>query len=141
MNGGDRQDLSYDLELLLVRIPVGRYMLVLGNRGYCTGYLKLNRNTFKWLYNGESKTVGSYWEPSDDYIMLPEDLKPSIKITSGKDNVKVWKVKASGLVIYEGSEADEPMKNADWKFCSELGVYYLVDHSNRTTYIKMKVNE
>jgi hypothetical protein len=133
--------LSYDLELILVRVPVGRYMLALGNRGYCTGYLKLNRNTFKWLYNGESKTVGSYWEPSDEYIILPEDLEISTKISYEDDDVKVWKIKDSSLLIYDGIEDSEPMKNENWRFCSELGVYYLADHSNRTTYIKMKVNE
>lgn len=125
--------------MLLVRVPVGRYILVLGKRGYCTGYLKLNRNTFKWLYNGESKTVGSYWETSDTYIILPEDLKPSTKINYDDDDVKVWEVKDYSLLIYEGIEDYEPMKDEDWKFCSELGIYYLSDYSSRTTYIKMKV--
>lgn len=139
INGGNRQDLAYDLEMILVRVPQGRYMLALGNRGYNTGYLKVNRNTFKWLYNGESKTVGSYWETRDTYIILPEGVEPSTRIDYEDDNVKVWELGKSESVIYEGIEDYDPMKDEDWKFCAELGIYYLVDYTNKNTYIKMKV--
>lgn len=140
-NGGNRQDLAYDLEMLLVRVPVRRYMLALGNRGYCTAYLKLDRNTFKWLYNGESKKVGSYWETRDTYIILPEELKPSTKIQYEDDIVKVWELGDSNILIYDGVEDYDPIKKEDWKFCSELGIYYITDYAKHKTYIKMKVTK
>lgn len=140
INGGDKSRLKGQLRDLLEEVPVGSYILVLGERGYNTGYIKISEDKFKWLYNGEIKAINSYWETSDSYIILPKSFKPSSRIDFDDDLVQVYEIENSNEEIYLGLEEDDPMKDEDWSFCADLSVYYFIDYyPNNMTYIKRKV--
>lgn len=139
INGGSKSELARELKKLLAKIPVSRYILVIGDRGYNTGYFKSSENSFKWLYNGEKKSIDSYWETKDSYIILPSEFKIGSRIDFDDDKVVVWEVSGSDNEVYRGLEDYEPMKDEDWRFCADLGLYYLVNYSKHTMYIKAKV--
>lgn len=141
INGGDKDKLAEELVERLNEIPVGSYILVLGNRGYNTGYIKISSDKYKWLYNGEVKEIGSYWNTSDSYIVLPKSFKPSDRINYEDDLVQVYEISESNDEIYLGIEDYEPMKDEDWKFCRDIGVYYFIDYSSNGNkiFIKRKV--
>jgi len=139
INGGSETELQAKLQKLLTRVPDGRYVLDLGPKGYNTGYLKVDKDNFKWLYNGESYPVTNYWEIKDHYIVLPEGFMISDRIDHEDDNVIVYEIYGSDSVIYSGIEDYEPMKDDDWRYCKELGIYYLIDYQKRAIYVKWKV--
>lgn len=138
INGGDKTKLADKLEILLSEIPVNRYILVLGNRGYNTGYLKVDSDNFKWLYNDEVKPISSYWDTSDSYIVLPKAFKPSDRIDYDDDKVRVWNITDNDEEIYFGIEDYEPMKDDDWRYCKELGLYYITNYIDRKNYFYIK---
>lgn len=140
INGGDKIKLADRLFDLLDEIPIGSYILVTGNRGYNTGYIKISETKFKWLYNGEVKEIGSYWETSDTYIVLPKSFKPSDRIDFDDDLVQIYEIGKSNEEIYLGLEDYDPMKDADWRFCADIGVYYYTEYyPDNKIYIKRKV--
>lgn len=140
INGGDKDILADKLLNLLDEVPVGSYVLVLGTRGYNTGYIKVSSTQFKWLYNGEVKDIDSYWTTSDTYIVLPKSFRPSGRIDYEDDMVQVYEIGTKDDEIYLGVEDYEPMKDEDWKFCKDIGVYYLTDYyPDNKIYIKRKV--
>ena len=143
INGGDKTKLAEQLEILLSEIPVNRYILVLGNRCYNTGYFKKDSDTYKWLYNDEDKPISSYWDTSDSYIVLPKSFKPSSRIDYDDDEVRVWNITDNDEEIYFGIEDYEPMKDDDWRYCKELGLYYITSYRDRKNYfyIKEKVSK
>ena len=142
INGGSKSELEEQLFNLLSQVPVNRYILVLGSKGYNTGYLKTNKNSFNWLYNDTEKDIGSYWDTSDTYIVLPKSFRPSSPINYDDDIVVVYEVFSSGEPVYTGLEDYEPMKDEDWKYCKELGAYYISTYGPKTikqVYVKRKV--
>lgn len=139
VNGGSKSELNGKLRELLDEIPVGRYILAVGERGYNTGYQKISSTIFKWMYNNDKKDILSYWDTSDSYIVLPSDFEPTSKIRYEDDIVQVYRLFNSDDEIYRGEEDYEPMKKEDWKFCKDLKLYYIVDYMKHTTYIKWKV--
>lgn len=139
VNGGTRSKLKHELASILAKVPPSRYILVIGTRGYSTGYLKLDANKYKWLYNEQIKDIDSYWETSDTYVVLPESFEPSSRINYDDDIVKVYELGEDNKEIYSGLEDYEPMKDEDWKFCKDLGTYYLADYAAHKIYIKRKV--
>lgn len=141
INGGSKSKLSESLNLLLDKIPVNRYILVVGNGGYNTGYLKTSENSFIWTYNDETKELDSYWDTNDNYIVLPVNFKPSGRINYEDDLVQVYALSSGDNRIYRGIEDYDPMKDEDWKFCDDLGVYYLVDYMEHVVYVKWKVGD
>lgn len=141
INGGSKSELSQELESLLDEIPVNRYILVVGERGYSTGYLKTSENSFIWMYNDEDKDIDSYWDTNDIYIVLPSSFIPSDRIRYEDDGVQVYSLSDTDNPIYRGLEDYEPMKDDDWKFCSDLGLYYIVDYSKHIVYVKWKVGD
>lgn len=140
INGGNRTKLEGKLFDLLDSIPLGSYILVTGERGYNTGYIKTAKDKFKWLYNGETKKLDSYWDTSDTYIVLPKSFKPSDRIDFDDDLVQVYEIGSTNEEIYLGLEDYDPMKDADWRFCADIGVYYYTEYyPDNKIYIKRKV--
>lgn len=137
-NGGSKHELAEKLDKLLRDIPINRYILVIGSKGYNTGYQKISKDTFNWLYNNEDKELDSYWETSDAYIVLPKDFKPGDRIDYEDDQVKVWEIFHSDEEIYSGIEDEDPMKDENWIFCEDLGIYYLTDYKQGKNYIYIK---
>lgn len=142
INGGDKDKLADRLFDLLDEVPVGSYILVTGERGYSTGYIKVSSADFKWLYNGEVKKLNSYWETNDNYIILPKSFKPSGRIDYDDELVQVYEIGSTDEEIYLGLEDYEPMKEENWKFCEDIGVYYYTDYyPDNHIYIKRKVEK
>ena len=141
INGGSKEELANKLKKLLEQIPIGRYILDIGKRGYNSGYLKTDKYDFKWLYNNQKQTTDMYWETDDHYIVLPMNFTPSEKISYDDDTVVVYEVSRSDNEIYHGLEEDDPMLRDNWTYCKELGLYYHVDYSNneQSIYLKWKV--
>ena len=138
LNGRSKSELSEKLLYLLNQIPLNRYILVLGDKGYNTGYLKSHQSLYDWLYNGQIKEIDSYWDTSDTYIVLPEDFKVGYPIEYEDDNVTVWDISFTDKKIYSGIEDEEPMKDDDWEYCEDLGCYYLTRYHNNKHYIYIK---
>ena len=141
INGGSKSNLADRLQELLDEIPVNRYILVVGNRGYNTGYLKTSSDSFIWMYNDEDKELDSYWDTDDRYILLPVTFSPSGKIKYDDDLVRVYALSYDESRIYDGLEDYEPMKDDDWNFCDDLGIYYLIDYTKSIVYVKWKVGD
>lgn len=139
--GTSKSELKSKLIAILDEIPVGRYILVVGARGYNTAYLKTSEDEFKWMYNNESKKLDTYWSTSDIYVVLPAGLEPSSKIKYEDDMVQVYELFNREDEIYFGEEDYEPMKREKWNFCKDIGIYYIVDYTRHTTYIKRKVED
>lgn len=139
VNGGNRDMLLQKLKSTLAQVPVGRYILALGNRGYNTGYYKVDADNIKWLYNDELHKITGYWSTENSYFILPANFQPSERINYDDDDVVVYEISNSDDMIYSGLEDYEPMKNERWKYCKELGMYYLIDYANHEVYIKWKV--
>ena len=77
---------------------------------------------------GDSRIIlGKYNEEKNTWISadLTRDHKPSLP-----DEEK--------RILSKGGRI-EPMKDEDWRFCADLGLYYLVNYSKHTMYIKTKV--
>ena len=70
---------------------------------------------------------------------MPESFEPSSRINYDDDIVKVYELGEDTKEIYSGLEDYEPMKDEDWKFCKDLGTYYLADYAEHKIYIKRKV--
>ena len=141
INGGSGKALTQKLQSLLFEVPVDRYLLCLMGRGHSTGYYKVDSDNIKWLYTNELYKISeNYWLDTDNsFIVLPAKFKPSERINYDDDVVVVYEVSDTEDKIYSGLEDYEPMKREDWKYCEELGVYYLKDYISRKTYIKWKI--
>lgn len=141
INGGRGKALDQKLKSLLAKIPVGRYILGLGNRGYTTGYYKVDSENIKWLYDNELHKISGYWNTDKSFIVLPADFRPSERINYDDDVVKVYEVSESDKELYSGLEDYEPMNQEDWTYCKELGIYYLINYPRfgRKIFVKWKI--
>lgn len=139
INGGHGKELTQKLQSLLAEVPQGRYLLSLGNRGYSSGYLKVNSENFRWLADGSLYKISRYWNTDDSYYVLPEQFKPSDVIDYDDDVVVVYEIFDGDNKIYSGLEDYEPMKDEDWSYCKSLGLYYLIDYADHKIYVKWKV--
>lgn len=140
INGGNTKELMSELRELLADIPINRYVLVVGNRGYCTGYYKSGSDEFTWLYNDEIKEISKYWDTNDNYIVLPATFQPGDRINYEDDKILVYEIADIDKEIYSGLEDYDPMKNDSWKFCKDLGIYYLIDYYKYKIYVKWSVS-
>lgn len=139
VNGGSHEKLAQKLRSLFYEIPIGRYVLSIGNRGYATGYCKVSPENLKWLYDNELHKISGYWDTGDTYIVLPATFKPTGRIDYDDDNVVVYEVFDSEELIYSGLEDYEPIKNEDWSYCKPLKMYYLIDYAEHKIYVKWKI--
>lgn len=141
INGGNRKELIQKLRSLLTAIPVGRYILALGNRGYNTGYYKVDAENILWTYDKELHKISGYWDTDMSYIVLPAAFKPWKfgRIDHDDDNVAVYEIFNTESQIYSGLEDYEPMKREDWQYCKNLGMYYLIDYTSHKIYVKWKL--
>lgn len=139
INGGKGEKLTQRLKSLIAEIPVGRYILTLGNRGYNSGYYKVDAEHLKRLYDGGLDKVSGYWNTDQDYFVLPAEFKPSGRINYDDVVVKVYEISESDDEIYSGLEDYDPMKNEDWTYCKTLGMYYFIDYFKHKIYVKWSI--
>ena len=140
INGGRGKSLDQKLKELLTKVPVGRYILALGERGYNTGYYKVDAENIKWLYDNELHKISGYWDTDLSFCVLPSNFKPSTKINYEDDMVYVYEISDSDKKIYSGLEDYEPMKREYWTYCEDLGMYYLIDYMDKKIYVKWSVD-
>jgi len=133
------KELQSQLNSLMRSIPIGTYILEIGERGYNSAYIKTGADSFKWLYNNDVQSSNYFFHPDKTFIVLPTNFKPGERINYEDDVVRVWELSESDEVIYEGIEDYEPMKDARWKYCERLGAYYIMDRFTDTAYIKVMV--
>lgn len=141
INGGNRTGLTQKLRSLLEAIPVGRYILAIGNRGYNTGYYKVDAENIRWADDKELHKISGYWDTDTSYIVLPAAFKPWKfgRIDHDDDNVVVYEIFNTENQLYSGLEDYEPMKLEDWQYCRSLGMYYLIDYADHKIYVKWLV--
>lgn len=125
-------------------IKNGTRLLGIGNRGYTFIVTKVSDDKYKFLFGDLSDTFNARSIVRDilvdriEFYEFPKDIKfiRNNAIDYDDDYVIVYR---NNKKIFSGENDHDPMKREPWRFNSDLGFYWLVDHISNILYIRVKV--
>ena len=119
-------------------------LLDIGDRDYIFIVTKIDDSNYEFTFNSSSKSVfkpdyivSDILHDRSNYYEFPKSVRliKRNSIDYDDDTVIVYK---NGKKIYSCEEYSEQVKREDWKFNSDFGFYWRVDHSSHSIYIKVK---
>ena len=122
-------------------------LLGIGDRDYIFIVTKIDDSNHEFTFNSSLKSVfkpdyivSDILHDRNNYYEFPKSVRLIKRNSFDYDDCTVIVYK-NGKKIYSGEEDSEPMKREDWKFNSDFGFYWIVDHSSNSIYIKVKSNK
>ena len=119
-------------------------LLGIGDRDYIFIVTKIDDSNYKFTFNSFSNSVfkpdyivSDILHDRNNYYEFPKSVRliKRNSIDYDDDTVIVYK---NDKKSYSCEEDSEPVKIEDWKFNSDFGFYWIVDHSSNSIYIKVK---